>query len=309
MKDMIGINKNNAMNMNNIELDALERYNLYVKEHFLQKKKRMTLSVFKYKCLRRIRKIIYGKKRIEGLRNPHPSINLPEEKRLKALTYDGEKKIVVFTCITGNYEDLKDPLYISPNTDYFVFSDIETNSSIWMYKSIPEKLNNYSSADKNRYIKMHPYEFFMAYDYAVYVDGSIQIVSDITGLINLVSEENGVAVHRHVERDCIYKEAEICKIFRKGNYKKIEDTVSDYKSKGFPKDYGMVECSIIVYTIENAKAKNIIDEWWEEYMNKKCGRDQIIFPYVLWNHQMSIDDIATLGNNIYINSKICYIDH
>ena len=132
MKDMIGINKNNAMNMNNIELDALERYNLYVKEHFLQKKKRMTLSVFKYKCLRRIRKIIYGKKRIEGLRNPHPSINLPEEKRLKALTYDGEKKIVVFTCITGNYEDLKDPLYISPNTDYFVFSDIETNSSIWM---------------------------------------------------------------------------------------------------------------------------------------------------------------------------------
>lgn len=297
--------------MNNINyygLDALEKYNIDIKDKIKEVKKG-NLSSFQYRLLRRIRKIIYGKKRIDKLHNSHPLINLEEADRIKALFYEGDKKIAIYTCITNGYESINEPIFVNDNVDYYIFSDKEVECEVWKYKRIPEKLKDLSPADKNRYIKMHPQEFFGGYDYAIYVDGSIKIISDLAGIINLLNTNIGLAFHSHVERDCIYKEAEICKLFKKGNYRAIENTVSSYKTKLFPAEYGMLECGIIAISLNNNLAKKILEQWWEEYTSSMCGRDQIILPYVLWKNGIMPVEINTLGKNLYKNSKILYIPH
>ena len=98
---------------------------------------------------------------------------------------------------------------ISSNLDYIVFSDRIKNSGkdcVWRYQLLPsqdvcDEWNNYA----NRFCKMHPFELFPGYDFAVYIDGNVEIVSDVTALYKIAHESKlGIAMHSHNLRQCIY---------------------------------------------------------------------------------------------------------
>ena len=42
------------------------------------------------------------------------------------------KKIAVYTCIVGDYDELLEPVYVNPNIEYFAFTDqVVKSDSIW----------------------------------------------------------------------------------------------------------------------------------------------------------------------------------
>lgn len=148
---------------------------------------------------------------------------------------------------------------------------------------------------------MHPAEIFEGYDYSIYIDGNIKLISTISKLIQKVNENRGLAIHKHSSNNCISKEILDCRAYGKGNLKKLKEQVNRYFEKGFPKEYGMLECNVLVMDLKNKEAIHIFEDWWKEYLNSESRRDQIALPYVLWKNNVKVEEIGTLGENINKN--------
>ena len=50
---------------------------------------------------------------------------------------ENDAKIVIYTCITGNYDEIEEPLIIESGCDYFLYTNNkELESDIWTIKKI-----------------------------------------------------------------------------------------------------------------------------------------------------------------------------
>ena len=132
-------------------------------------------------------------------------------------------------------------------------------------------------------------------------DRNIKLISTISRLIQKVNENRGLAIHKHSSNNCITKEILDCRAYGKGDFKKLKEQVNRYFEKGFPKEYGMLECNVLVMDLKNKEAIHIFDDWWKEYINSESKRDQIALPYVLWKNNVKVEEIGTLGENINKN--------
>lgn len=218
-----------------------------------------------------------------------------------------EKKIVVYTCVVGNYDQIPEPLLKYDNVSFIAFVDnpdiFNNKESRWTYRSIPRKLETMSPTLKNRYLKFHPSELFGDYEYSIYIDGNIRVVSDIRALIQNCGDRTGLAMHRHGARDCVYDEAKVCLLYRRGSAKKIKEQMAKYSSEGFPKNYGLNEANVIIADLKNNQSSILLNEWWNELLSAGSLRDQLAWPYVLWKNKLTIDDVGCLGVDVYSNAK------
>lgn len=286
-----------------IEQLNLENINLKNSKEYLTGKKivRIKNSIKKFKIIALVKKMMENKKISKY--NAHEQfdnnyiVNVSNKEKLP--------KIAVYTCITGNYDkEILEPFLKPSNIDYFLYTNNTQNKSInWKITELPDNVLKYNNILKNRYIKMHPHELFSGYDYSIYIDGNVEVMSDLTDLVYSVKDETGISMHRHQFRDCIYNEIEVCRIKKKGNYEKMKIQVENYRNEGFPKNFGMLEATIIVTDIKNKKAKVLLDDWWNEFTSTKSLRDQIALQYVIWKNNFKIDDFGSLGKNLYKNPK------
>lgn len=118
-----------------------------------------------------------------------------------------------------------------------------------------------------------------------------------------------MAMFKHHTRDCIYDEEKVCNIYKKGKKEKIKKQIEKYISEGFPKNFGMLEGNVIVTDLKNKNSLKIQNSWWEEFLNSESLRDQLSLPYVLWKLNYRINDIGTLGNDVYRCPKFEFVKH
>ena len=295
-------------------LENIEKLNLEIIE--LKKSKEYVLG----------RKILRIKKLLKQLKVRDAINEIVISKKIKKYNFKNESqnnyttrklknerkpKIVVYTCITGNYDNILEPFIKVDNVDFVIFTDIKDDKKLkfWNKKVIPSKLKKYSDIKKNRYIKMHPNELFTEYDYSIYIDGNVQVMSDLTDLVYSVNDKTGISMHRHKSRNCIYDEIEVCRLRKKGNYKEMKKQVAKYKEEGFPCNFGMLEATIIVTDLKNLKAKKIYEDWWNEFNLTLSLRDQISLHYIIWKNNLTINDFGCLGYNLYRNPKFRICTH
>lgn len=221
-----------------------------------------------------------------------------------------DKKIVVYTCIAGEYDKVSEPLYKNDNVEYVIYTNSKEELIQWKKRDIPLKLKEINSNILiNRYIKLHPHELFEEYDYSIYIDGNIRSMSDLSDFTRAINEKSGLAMFKHHTRNCIYIEEKVCNIYGKGNKEKLHKQTQKYKKEGFPENYGMLEGNIIVTDLKNKKSNEILGKWWNEFEKSESLRDQMSLPYVLWKLGYKIEDIGILGNNVYSCSKFEFVKH
>lgn len=293
-------------------IDAIEKLNLENINLLNSKEYKIGEEICKMKILLKQFKIITILKKFINKRKRKKINNYIDHKETENnFTYKNQNienpKIVIYTCITGGYDKLISPLLKFDNIDYIAFTDNkEEDNKEWKIKDIPEnvkKINN--NVLINRYIKFHPYELFgQDYDFSIYVDGNIKIVSNLKDMIYAVNEKTGLAMHRHYLREDISNEIETCRILKKGNYEKLKEQVDNYKKEGFPDNFGMLECGVIVSHLKNKKGNEILNSWWGEFQKSESKRDQIALPYIIWKQGYKINDIGCLGLNVHKNPKI-----
>lgn len=156
---------------------------------------------------------------------------------------------------------------------------------------------------------MHPKEFFPDADYAVYVDGNIGIQSFLGSYLIKTNISTGIAIFSHSQRQCAYAEALVCISRKKGSKEAIEHQMALYNKEGFPKDYGMYECTIIASDLQNTTSAEVFDQWWKAFLQSKSYRDQLSLPYVMWKSGMDYNDIGCLGENIFDDCRITVYNH
>lgn len=191
---------------------------------------------------------------------------------------------VIYTCITGNYEKIMDPIYVQPDFDYICFTDNPNQiSKVWKFREIPEELQKYSKVKQQRLIKICPHKYLSEYDESLWIDGSIDILSDMNKFINTYCniKDKCVYIRRHPTRKCIYSEASICIAMKKDTSININPQIKKYKDEKFPTNFGLVETGYIYRKHNDPYCIKLMNLWATELINGS-HRDQLSFNYALW---------------------------
>ncbi len=221
-------------------------------------------------------------------------------------------RVAVYTVVFGNVDNILEP-YCSPdNIDYYLITDqdIDLSKSKWNkvdISSFEDELKNMTNVQKNRFFKMKPYIVFPEYKYSIYIDGNIQVITDLTEYINRISSKCGLAAHFHSSRDCVYEESKAIIFAKKETKENMQMHLKHLEENGFPKHYGMLECNVLA-RVHNDFCKKIMEEWFSEFMSYS-KRDQISLPFVLYNNHIPISEVATLGINVHENPSFRVLTH
>lgn len=224
-----------------------------------------------------------------------------------------DRRVVVYSCIVGDYDTPRPPLYRDSHISYVLFRDTHLDEPVegWDVRPILEDILSLGDrTTANRYIKFHPYELFASeYDATVYVDGNVQPISDLSYYVDLIRPHIGIALHSHRFRRTIGEEAQACKASGRGDPSFMDMQLSHYAEEGFPLEWGLLECNVIAADLHNVEARTIFSDWWDEFLRSRSGRDQLALPYVLWRHGIAQEDVAVMGRNVYADTKVSIVDH
>ena len=223
----------------------------------------------------------------------------PEKWLRKYKKYWGEpNKKVIYTCITGSYDTLMEPLFEDvEDWDFVCFTD-ETDrlkSDVWDIKQLPKECEDLIMVKKQRYVKTHPHLLFPQYEISLYVDANVLLKKNPTPLL----EEcvHSVAILQHPERYCIYDVADKVLKTRKDKPEIVKPQIERYKAEGFPAKYGLTQTNIVIRKHNEEDCIRLMEDWWTEIENGS-HRDQLSLHYAQWkNGGIPIDILPTALND------------
>ncbi len=202
-----------------------------------------------------------------------------------------KNKVLIYTCIYNNYDNLPNYEVYYDNIDYICLSDREIPSTgKWQVRLINdlmiEEYQNASSLKKSRYVKFFPHKLFPEYDFSLYIDANIIVKSD--DLLDRITECIGKGVKYatvlHPQRDCLYDESLSCIICNRGKLHKIFLQILIFCLCGFPVNYGLFENNIIFRSHKSPDVNQIMNDWWW-WVKHFSYRDQLSLMYVLWRNK------------------------
>lgn len=213
-------------------------------------------------------------------------------------------KIVVYTAIMGDCDNLKDPEVIDDDITYVCFTNNrKLKSDVWNIE-----YDNSSESD-NRWLakcyKLFPNRFFKEYDISVWVDGKFQISGSFKNYIEQYGRTQSMLLFPHFYRNCIYEEAAECVSHYMTDTTRIINQIAAYRDEGYPFQEGLYELGCIVRKHHDSQIVLLMDQWMNQ-QKKYSIRDQISLPYVLWKNNYK-PDICDL--NINENEWINYVPH
>jgi glycosyltransferase involved in cell wall biosynthesis/ubiquinone/menaquinone biosynthesis C-methylase UbiE len=205
---------------------------------------------------------------------------------------------VVYTCITGGYDDLINHGFVNPNWDYVCFTDskelLNNKNLLWQIK--PLEFKELDDVRNQRWYKLHPHLLFSQYKKSLWVDANINIIDgSVFGDIEIIESKNGkISIPIHPERNCIYDELKTCLDFGKDNSNLMKDQVSIMEKDRFPRKYGLFETGIIYREHNNKNIIKIMEDWWW-WVKNYSRRDQLSLTYVLWKNNFKIDPLSEVS--------------
>lgn len=215
------------------------------------------------------------------------------------------KKLVVYTCITGNYDTLREVKFQNPNIDYICFTDnANLSSKTWKIVPIPEQisLSKISDVKKQRLIKVFPNKWFKDYDRSLWIDSNIEIISDIDDFFSKYdNQEKILYVNKHGSRDCIYREQLAVIRLNKDTFENTNPQIARYHEEGFPEHYGLAETNILLRKHNDPKCVKLMNCWGDEILNGS-HRDQLSFNYAVW--KTNLTDAVEYLDEKYFNLKL-----
>lgn len=219
-------------------------------------------------------------------------------------------KKAIYTCITGNYDDLQEPKYMMEGWDYIVFSnDLKLpDNSVWKLRSI--KYNNKNNLILSRFPKINPHLVLNDYHVSIFIDSNICILDNkLEQRVNeLIHSNIAISIAKHPERNCIYEEAKIC--LQEGLDKKntVADHISILKSEGFPENFGLFENNIIYRKHNEPQIIDLNESWWNLFL-RSSRRDQLSLSFLLWKKDITCEPLFEDGFNVRHSSSFTYSFH
>ncbi len=213
-------------------------------------------------------------------------------------------KVIVYTCITGNYDSVVELDHKEDNIEYLLFTNNKNlKSNTWKIKYIDEDLDDWTLCRK---VKIQYYKYLPKHDVSIYIDGAIKILKPISIFLKTECDLNNYDFigFKHQQRDCIYDELKaniLCRKETVENCKKIEKFLL---SESYPHHNGLLESTVIIRK-DVKSVRKLVDDWF--YMVKNYSRrDQLSFNYCLWKNKFSMQQIDMY---VFDNKYFKHIGH
>lgn len=220
-------------------------------------------------------------------------------------------KFVVFTVLTGNYEEVQQPALTDSRFDYILFTnDVPSSAGVWSVRPIPEVLTG-DNKRLSRYPKTHPETLLAEYKASLYMDANIQIrdqwVYDrVVELYEKGVEFAGIKLVL-TGRDCIYEHSfDICQWHVETQEMAIRQCHAMYE-QGFPQHFGLNENNVI-YRLHTERMKAADQEWWD-WILKYSSRDQFSYMFCLWHNGVALDYFLPEGEDTRNSTHFLLVNH
>lgn len=214
------------------------------------------------------------------------------------------ERTCVYTCITGNYDNIHEIKRKEKNIDYFLFTNNKKlTSKTWKVIYIEDdKLDNQRLSRK---IKMlgHPI-INEKYDVSIWMDASVIFEKSITEFVSKYLKKAPFVSFKHYERDCIYEESKECIRTKKDKKEAILKQMDFLKKEGYPEHNGLCEMTVFIKRHKDKIVKKTMEDWFYMICNYS-KRDQLSFMYCAWKNKLKIDIIplSVWDNDWFINQK------
>lgn len=203
---------------------------------------------------------------------------------------NAHKRIVIYTALTGNYDNVNEILYKEDGVDYLLFTNNRNlQSNTWQIVYIESDLDNVLLS---RAIKMLPHKYLgQKYDASIYIDANAVIYGELSQLTNYLNEQVSFAVSKHGERNTVKDEVEvIIQRFKSVDPLQARSQYNQFVKNGFEDDLGLAECGLLIRSHSDNQLIPVMEAWWREF-NRGIRRDQIsILPsismlqYMKWTY-------------------------
>lgn len=202
-------------------------------------------------------------------------------------------KTIIYTCIVGNYDELRQPQVLDERFEYlcFVRRGAKITEKMGAWTVVELGYDNANPAILARYPKLNPHKVLPKdCDYSVWLDGDVCITSQEFYEVILSKEASGVLWSglRHPLRDCAYEE--ICASFEAGKEKlgPLRRAAKFLRKELFPHHAGLFENSVILRKHGDGAVKKLAKLWWKLFL-RYAHRDQIFLPYCMNVNGMTMD--------------------
>lgn len=202
-------------------------------------------------------------------------------------------KICVYTCITGDYDNLIEIKNKEKNIDYYCFTNNKSiKSNTWNVIYIEEKISNILLARK---IKILGHELINKYDIQLWMDASVEFNKNILDFIKTYkTNKDNFVCFKHGERNNILEEMNACLRFRKEKIENINKLKEFYKKENYNYDNGLIESTVFIRNIKDLIVFKTMNIWFDTLKNYSC-RDQLSFNYAVFKTGLKVK---------YINEKV-----
>lgn len=195
-----------------------------------------------------------------------------------------DSKIIVYSCLVGDYEDLKEPEVVDPSARYILYTDNpDLKSDKW--EVVPFDTLGLSPRRASRLPKLLPHRYLPKHEISVYIDHSLTLIErDIAGMSRDALQGYDIAAYPHFKRDCLYDEIEECLALGKVDKAHAKAFCDRLKKEQFPLHWSLLENAYLVR--RNSPLMQRINElWFREYIYGP-ERDQFSLMYVLWRAEV-----------------------
>lgn len=215
-------------------------------------------------------------------------------------------KICVYTCITGNYDNLIEINNIEEGIDYICYTNNkEIKSKTWKVEYIQD--DNLTNVQLARKIKILGTPKLAKYDVVVWIDGRIYFEKSIKDFIKkYVDLKNYDLVgFKHFCRNSINNEMVANYEIEKIDITGLNKLDKFYKKEKFPDNCGLIETTLLFRNFNNIKLNQAMQDWFNMILEYSY-RDQLSFNYVEWKNKLKV---KYLDINIWDNEYFKFNPH
>lgn len=206
--------------------------------------------------------------------------------------------LVIYTAIFGPIRDqLQPPRNIPEDVLLHAYVDNvteptkhssgwEMRPAVWLHPTNPRL--------RSRRHKLLSHQLYPDADVTLWLDGCLTPVANPHKLVEQHLGTHDLCLFKHMQRNCLYQEAEACVRLKKDRPEVLRALVNRYKAEGYPYNSGLVETTAVLRRHTDAII-SFNEEWWHELKNNSI-RDQMSFNYVAWRR--GIKYAAFPGNRV-----------
>ncbi|MDO5851958.1 MAG: glycosyltransferase, partial [Methanobacteriaceae archaeon] len=217
--------------------------------------------------------------------NFNENISLKEVIKNKSNEINFSKnKLVIYTVITDNSDEISKPLYINDNFDYICFTNNPNlKSEFWQIKLI-------ENIELLKY-KTMPHKYLSKYDYSLWIDPNINIINNLEECLHKYLKNNKFLCIENIE----------------DNNKIIQKQLKQYESEGYLVNNNCIASEFIFRKHDDKDIINTMNCWYDESI--KEGYDpNLSLNYACWKTNIDIDILKIPKNrNQYFIKKYTHL--